>query len=73
MSTITALETEVKALRREVTELRRYIGFYQTDPEGEYRPEFINKMRKLLRSSSKKEELIEFTTPKEFLRQVREI
>ena len=72
MSTITALETEVKALRREVTELRRSIGFNHTDPEGEYRPEFVKKMRKLLRSSSKKEELIEFTTPEKFLHQVRE-
>lgn len=72
MDTITALEAEVRELRREVTELRHYVGFNSTDPEGEYRPEFIKKMRKLLRNSSKKEELIEFTTPQEFLRQVRE-
>ena len=72
MSTITVIEAEVKALRREVTELRRYIGFNQTDPEGEYRPEFVKKMRNLLNKSPQKEELIEFTTPQEFLRQVRE-
>ena len=67
MDKLVILETEVKKLRQEVAVLRRSVEQNQTDPEGEYRPEFV---KEILRISKNPGKLTEFTTKEDFLRRV---
>jgi len=64
MDKLATLETEVKKLRQEVAVLRRSVELNQTDPEGEYRPEFVEE---ILRVSKNPGKLTEFTTRQDFM------
>lgn len=68
MNKLAVLETEVKKLRQEVAVLRHSVELNQTDPEGEYRPEFVKEMLDL--ASRKDKKLFTFTTEKDFLKRV---
>ncbi|MEK7202411.1 MAG: DUF2683 family protein [Patescibacteria group bacterium] len=57
----------MKKLRQEVAVLRRSVELNQTDPEGEYRPEFVEE---ILRTSKNPGKLTEFTNKEDFLKRV---
>ena len=67
MNKLTVLENEVKKLQQEVAVLRRSVELNQTDPEGEYRPEFVAEMLEISKNPG---QLTEFTTSEDFLRRV---
>lgn len=67
MNKLAVLENEVKKLRQEVAVLRRSVELNQTDPEGEYRPEFVEEIMKISKSPGK---LTEFTSRQDFLRRI---
>lgn len=56
--------TRVKRLEREVQTLRSLlVSFIYTDPEGQYRPEFVRQMK----TAASKVPTHRFTTPSSFL------
>ena len=64
MNKLAVLESEVQKLRQEVAVLRQSVELNQTDPEGEYRPEFVEEILKISKNPGK---LTEFTTRQDFM------
>lgn len=68
MSTKT-LEKKVQELSNQVVFLRSYIiGAIGKDPEGEYRPEFVEEMLRLARQ---KQPSVKFTTSADLLARIK--
>lgn len=52
MATVKQLEYEVVNLKQELAEVRAILTTCLSDPEGEYRPAFVRRVRRLLQKTS---------------------